>query len=333
MKNFWLICAIFYTFCSVDAILLQTKTESSLCSTSASKLVSEITWNPCSQEMHYHVFAANSRDFFPSIYPDPLISISNKALPYEAVMENINLFIGYVPNPHVNTKIWDVITPYLLPEDHPIKAKLDRIFAERVTLNSTSLQEAGFKTPNPRGFSKTVVSMHPDLEGYIVKCFLDNQKDVVDWQKLMRRIKGAEFIKRAIKRHHYEKIFKVPQKWIYPLPEEPSPPSDYYRKNFILIAEDVHILAKDSNYKAWAGPKMTPKKLDAIYTILKEEGLTDSVVAFNIPFTEDDDKLAFIDTEIWHRWPVNYKKLLMYLSPSMQKHWKQLIKNDGPTKK
>jgi hypothetical protein len=254
------------------------------------------------------------------------------SLPYTTISDEATLLQGYAPIPHIDSKIWDLVTPYLLPENHPIKAKLDRIFAERVTLNITTMHDAGFLTPRPRGFSKTVVSKHPDLEEYIVKGFLDDQKNISDWQKLMRRIRGAELIKKAIKHHHYESIFKVPQKWIYPLPLKPAPPAQYYRKDFILIAEDMHILNREDNYKVWKSSKMTQKKLDTIYTIIEELGLSDSVVAFNIPFVEGENKMAFIDTEIWHRWPITYKRLTPYLSSTMQSYWKKLIKNKGPKK-
>ena len=276
---------------------------------------------------------------FPAAYPafsvkDVLLSgnLLAMSLPYTTLSDELSLIQGYAQNPHVESKIWDLVTPYLLPENHPIKAKLDRIFAERVTLNVTTMYKAGFLSPRPRGFSNTVVSKHPDLEEYIIKGFLDDQKNIHDWQKLMRRIKGAELIKKAIKHHHYESLFKVPQKWIYPLPLEPAPPSQYYRKDFILVAEDMHILDRDDNYKVWKSSRMNPKKLDAIYTIIEELGLSDSVVAFNIPFIKKEDSMAFIDTEIWHRWPITYKRLTPYLSSSMQSYWKKLIKNKGPKK-
>lgn len=250
--------------------------------------------------------------------------------------ETITDLIGYPINPYVDYKKWAAMVPHFLPENHPIKATLDRIFSERVTLTTSTLSKAGFTTPQPRRASKTIVSKHPKLSGYFVKCFTDEQKGVDDWKKLKRRIDGVEAIKKAIKRNHYESIFKVPQKWIYPLPAEPSPPKNSSRKNFILIAEDVNIFVKEENYAAWRGPLMTRKKVEAIFTMLNEEGLCDSVYAFNIPFTRDDKKLAFIDTEQWNCWPVNFKRVREYFSPLMAKYWDQLIKTrdhkKGPTK-
>jgi hypothetical protein len=236
----------------------------------------------------------------------------------------------------VDAKKWAALTPYFLPENHPIKAELDRIFSERVTLTTSTLSKAGFPNPYPRRASKTIVSKHPKLTGYFVKCFTDEQKNVDDWRKLKRRIEGAERIKKAIERHKYEDIFKVPQKWIYPLPTEPSPPKSYTRKNFILIAQDVNILVKEANYAAWKGPKMTKKRVEAIFNLMNEEGLCDSVYAFNIPFTKDDGKMAFIDTEQWHCWPVNFARVKEYFSEPMRKYWDYLIKTKhhktGPTK-
>lgn len=269
---------------------------------------------------------------FPRAYPD---CTNADPLPWDAEIaawDPFNTVMEYTPLPYVSERTWSVVTPYLLPENHPIKEELDRIFAQRVTLDSSSLKQAGFRSPNPRGFSKTVVTQHPKLPGYFVKCFLDIQKNVSDVQKIMKRIKGAENIKKMIEQRHYEALFKVPQKWIYPLPATPSPPSKYPRKNFILIAEDMQILNTEKNYKAWKGPKMTKERLDAFYTIVDKIGLSDSVMAFNVPFTEDEDKMAFIDTELWNRWPVHFERTIKYLSTTMQPYWHQLVRNHGPAK-
>lgn len=229
-------------------------------------------------------------------------------------------------NPYVHADTWNTVSPYFLPENHPIKAQLDRIFSEhRAILNEASLKRAKFKNATPGRFSHTVVTTHSKLKGYFVKLFTDYQH-IDEVRQLMKRINGARIIKDAIIKHGYQLLCKVPNKWIYPLPPEPSPPPGTFRKNFILIAEDMDIYGKVKNYSRWRGKKMTEEKVKAVYTLLQEEGLSDSVFAFNVPFTKDG-RLAFIDTEHFHNWPVKFEKMMRYLSPSMQKYLCELMKH------
>lgn len=232
----------------------------------------------------------------------------------------------YVKSPYVDQEIWDSVLPYLLPEDHPIKPQLDRIFSiSRASENRESLKAAGFKNTKSRRWSHVVVTKHPKLKGYLLKLYTDEQENVVDWIKWKSRIKGAMETQKVIDEYGFHDIFIVPKKWIYPLPAEPSPSSpDYERKNFILVVEDVHVLPSNTNLLAWKSPAMTVEKLDAIYTVLKKVGLWDTVYAFNLPFTKEG-KLAFIDTEFYHRWPVHYSHLTPYLSDKMQVYWRKLI--------
>lgn len=73
---------------------------------------------------------------------------------------------------------------------------------------------------------------------------------------------------------------------------------------------------------------MTPKLLEAFYYLVKSEGLSDSVYAFNLPFCRDG-KLAFIDTEHHHEWPVYFQRTLKYLSEPMQKFLTELDAKNG----
>ena len=72
-------------------------------------------------------------------------------------------------------------------------------------------------------------------------------------------------------------------------------------------------------------------KLDKriVRIFLTEEGLKDSVFPDNIPFTKDG-KMAFIDTEHHHLWPVDYYRLERYLSPEMKTYWKNLTHSFSP---
>ena len=235
----------------------------------------------------------------------------------------------WTKSPYVDSSIWEKVAPHLLPENHPAREQLDRIFcvSTRVIFSSETLKEAGFYKSRPRPYSRAIISHHPYLDGYLVKMFSDVQPKVVDWEQWVRRIKGALSVQEFILKHNCADIFKVPNKWIYPLPPEPSPPLESYRKNFICVVEDMEILERSENYAKWKGDFMNQTKLDAVFLLLKEEGLSDSVRAFNLPIAKDD-KIAVLDTEYHHRWPVRYDALAEYLSPEMQIYWQRLIDND-----
>jgi hypothetical protein len=236
----------------------------------------------------------------------------------------------YEKSPYVADDAWEYVKPFLLPSNHPVKARLDKIFSKaRVSLNENSLLEAGFERSQVRKYSNNIVSKHPELQGYLVKLFTDEQ-DVEDFPPLVCRIDGAQYVRNEIKAHGYEKLFSVPNKWIYPLPSEPSPPEGYHRKNFILVVEDMNIYTKRKNYLRWK-EKMTPKRADAIYIVLQNVGLSDSIYPFNLPFCEDG-RQAFIDTEHHHKWPVHFDLMLPFFSPKMEQHWRNIVGNGGPLK-
>lgn len=240
---------------------------------------------------------------------------------------------GWFPyNPLVPIDVWNFTKPFFLPHNHPLKAKLDRMFSEkRVIQSPETFKRAGFKRNRVGKWSRIMASNNPRLEGIYVKCFSDMEPYIVDWDELSNRIIGAKGIKACIEKHGYQKIFKVPRKWLYPLPENPSPPNtpEFHRKNYVLIADDVRRVGHTSNDKKYK-KSMTKKMLDALYTVIKEEGLCDSVYNFNVPFCKDG-KMAFIDTE-WHHCsrPTNYQRMSKYFSPEMQEYWHFLIENDGP---
>jgi hypothetical protein len=234
----------------------------------------------------------------------------------------------YEKSPYVSADVWDCVKPYLLPSNHPVRARLDKIFSSsRVTLNQDTVLAAGFERATIRAYSHNIVSKHPDLQGYLVKFFTDEQ-DLQDFPPLIWRIEGANAVRNEIKARGYEKMFSVPKKWIYPLPAEPSPPPECYRKNFILVVEDMHIYRKNKNYRRWK-ENMTPKRADAMFVLLQVVGLYDSIYPFNLPFCEDG-RQSFIDTEHHHKWPIRFDLMLPYFSPQMEHYWRIIVGQGGP---
>lgn len=234
---------------------------------------------------------------------------------------------NYPYNPHVPVAIWNQVSPYFLPDAHPIRAQLDRIFVtSRAIFNQQTLKEAGFKHTTPRkgSYSSIVVAKHPKLKGYLLKIFTDDFH-CEEWSNFIARAHGAKIIQEAIDNFNYGHIFKVPQKWIYPLPCHPSPPNgpEIYRKNFVLVVEDMKILNIEDNALAWQ-TKTTKKKLDAIYTIIQAMGLYDSVYRTNLPFSSDG-KLAFIDTEHYLKWPIKFSRIIESLPPTKKVYFNLLM--------
>jgi hypothetical protein len=287
------------------------------------------------------------RQLIPSSYPWNQVALPLIGMPAPNLERDIlktkNLFeaqtattahgtaVPYEVNPYVSAEIWERVRPYFLPENHPIRPKMDRLFRKhRVIQTPEDFKKAGFKRFHPGHWSRVMASAHPELQGYFIKAFADTELRIKnDWLKWLHRIEGAESIRACINRHHYRSLMKVPHKWIYPLPIHPSPPenSRYLRKNFILVAEDMRIEEHSKNNKLYR-KKMTPKLMEAVYTVYQEEGLYDSVYPFNVPFCKDG-KLAFIDTEFHHRWPVPFHKLTSHFSSELRNYWTQLTHNGG----
>ncbi len=254
-------------------------------------------------------------------------SFSEKVLeaPLSAI-DNKEFAQAYPYNPLVPLSLWEELTPYFLPDHHPIKSQLDHLFQQmRVTQSEESFEKAGFSKPKMRKPTNLVIGRHPRFKEYIFKVYLDTQPAVCEWGNWIQRIKGARAIQAYLARHPFCH-FAVPQKWIYPLPLEPSPPdhAGFKRKNFILIVENMHILNTKSNLKAFK-KRISPQILEQLYTLIREEGLIDSVYPDNIPFTKSG-KIAFIDTE--HHYPgasIPYHQLTPFLSQDMQHYWQSLI--------
>lgn len=225
---------------------------------------------------------------------------------------------------HAPDRVLTDVAPFLMPDDHKIKHKLDKLFGKaRVTQNTQALQVAGFENVEIRKFSQMVVATHPKFPGYFFKMYLDDQ-DLDEHKLLLKRIQGAKSTKAAIDRHKFNHLFKVPKKWIYQLPESPPPATGSFRKKFILIAEDAKLESRNTNKNFWAS-RITEEHLKALAVILREEGLNDSVYYFNVPLAKDG-RLAFIDTEHHHNWPIYYEKTLPFLSPAMRLFWTELWK-------
>jgi len=225
------------------------------------------------------------------------------------------------------------VDQYLLPNDHPIKSTLDRIFsASRVLASIDAMKKAGFINPKIRA-RKIIIGVHPQLKGYLLKVFLDKAK-IDELAKFTKRIEGALLIKDAIDKFGYNHMMKVPKKWIYQLPANPAARagSKIYPKKYVLVVEDMNIESDVRNRELYK-TAITNTQLDALFNILTTCGLIDSTFVPNIPFTKDG-YISFIDTEFFGKTGLIWYKignLVKYLSVPSQVYWKNLCKTRRPS--
>ena len=233
--------------------------------------------------------------------------------------------------PNVANEVWEEVRSNLLPDNHPAWAKLNRLFCKvRATQTPEHFKKAGFKRWQPGRWSRVAASSNSEFPEYFIKAYCDSELGIIyDWKKWLHRIRGAETIRACIKDYNLEKNFKVPRKWIYPLPAHPAPPntSQYIRKNFILVCENMRIQEHSTNEKMYK-KKMTHELMTGLYTILQVCGLNDSVYVFNMPFCKDG-KIAIIDTEYHHKWPVPFHKLTSYFPADLRSYWQKITFNGG----
>jgi hypothetical protein len=251
-------------------------------------------------------------------------SILQSALPDEQI------------NPYNHTwiedKVWQKVVEHMLPIDHPIKIALDRIFCvKRPTASTEKMIESGFQILPLRNKRK-VVAKHPWIKGYLIKTYLDSHcLASTDWKIWLHRVLGAKHIQASLDKYGYNHLMKVPKKWLYLLPKgaDPNPVLEGETRNFILVVEDMKPLKNEKNEKEFK--KITKERLNALYVILRDNLLHDSIYIHNIPFCKDG-KIAFIDLEHYNSNSrrVRFERLTKYFSPEMQEHWQHLITQGGP---
>lgn len=232
----------------------------------------------------------------------------------------------------ITEDVWRQVHPYLLPENnHGIKNFLDKICSEiRVLSSKENLERAGFKIIFQQANRGLVVAKHPKLPGYLLKMYLDSCPRT-EWPLWVLRAKGARIIQELLNKHYYNCFMKVPQKWIYPVPsfDRPVANENTFPKDFILIVQDMRLVTDKYNLYCYKN-NMTFARLDALYTMIDEGGLSDSHIK-NIPFSADQ-KIAFIDTEYVNSWPVHFDWLTKNFSPTHQSYWLKLMR-ERETKK
>lgn len=254
------------------------------------------------------------------------MSLKNSCLITCLFFFNLNFFIfaDHWQRPQsIDEATWNIVLPYLLPFNHPLKAQIDNIFfTTRATATPQTMQAAGFEPFEDWKWDKVYVAKHPSLKGYLIKAYLDNHLFMNDHLLIMRLL-GAENIRSAIKAFGYQKYLRVPNKWLYPLPDSPLPPPGLQQKFFILIVEEMDLVSPEKNKKMFYH-SIKNKQLDALVHLIHILGLSDSVYLKNIPFCKDH-KIAFVDTERTNLWPIPFEKLTQDLNQKNAQRVYQVI--------
>jgi len=226
-------------------------------------------------------------------------------------------------------KLVNDATPYLLPHNHPLKHILDSIFSTRnVIKNEKTFANAGFITLRAQKTSGITLARHPQLQGYVVKLYLDSQKHYrkafsqQDW--LIQRCRGAARLRAFIIAGHY-KHFTVPNKWLYELPPQSIAPGEH---TYVVVATYMHLVEKKETYEAWKN-KATKEDLRELFVLMKNGGAS-GALAINTPYTKEG-KFVFIDTEYPDRF-FQWKKLAKvahYFSHENKRYWHFLMQLDA----
>lgn len=202
---------------------------------------------------------------------------------------------------------------YMLAQAHPLRARLDKIFASSEVLQEEgSLKRAGFVILHDRP-STLLVARHRALPGYLVKVYpySSPRSREENFGNLVNRCKGAENIRNLIQEKGLKR-FVVPDKWLYFTPDG---------EGCILVVTDMDLLSSKQSKRIWK-KRVTQAELEELYCIISH-GYASSKLPANIPYTKKG-VFACIDTEQPIRVP-RYENVKAHLSPAMALYWEKLV--------
>ena len=215
-----------------------------------------------------------------------------------------------------------LMAPYLLPMNHRARGAMDVIFSRPgIIRNEASVKRSGFKIIHKQPKSHICVLKHPLLKGYLIKAYLDCENQIPrgmsGWKRLTTRCIIAEKIRSIIDKHGFTS-FIVADKWLYPLPMEPSSKG----QSVVLLVKDMEIFKPSDSAKAWKkyASRRTIRELFEVF----RRGYGSAFLVGNLPYTRYG-RFAFIDTEFGKR-RLPMIRLTKYFSPKMRAYWNALLK-------
>jgi hypothetical protein len=142
----------------------------------------------------------------------------------------------------------------------------------------------------------------------------------------VRRVVGANSIRKYIQQNNTQDLFTVPQKWIYLIPRTGASET---AKSCLLVAQNVEDrLRYKENKKKWKSKSVPQATLKALYQMMNDLGLSDSVYPSNVQFTKEG-QISFLDTECAYWWPTppRFHILGDYLSDENKAYWLTLCED------
>jgi hypothetical protein len=171
----------------------------------------------------------------------------------------------------------------------PFVTVLETLFTDSKMFSSFDrFREAGFHLVD-HAETKIMAGSHRRLRGYLIKKYNNDRPGKDQLRNYMHRIEGARLLREFIAEHNFQHVV-VPQKFLYAL--SPSFPERY-----LVIAEKFDLVSRSGTERAYG--KLDREQGRELAVILYYFRGLNSTIA-NLPFTADG-KIAFIDTERWHR--------------------------------
>lgn len=234
-------------------------------------------------------------------------------------------------NPHISSVLakGSENQHFLLPGDHWLKSRLDSVFYQwNFIQNQQLFEKAGFVTLCKRT-SSMIVAKHHKIPGYLVKIYLQSDKEKQTWKWMINRCLGAENIRNLIKAKKL-RYFTVPDKWIYVLPNSEINTEDLLisadeTAPGLLVATHVDIVDLEASKRAWK-TVVTRRHLRELYCILSH-GFASCYLPQNIPYTKQK-KFSCLDTEYPHR-QHRLQCIGSKLSDEMRAYWEHLVRTGG----
>ena len=171
----------------------------------------------------------------------------------------------------------------------PIVSQLPDLFTNKRMFDSFDRFEAeGFKLI-AHAEHKIMSGSHKATPGYLFKKYNNDKPGKKQITNYMRRIEGARLLRQFIAERGLQYIV-APRKWLHELPGG-------FPERYLVVADKLDLLSDDATLRKYS--RISEAQTRELATVLFYfRGLNSWTK--NLPFTSDG-KIAFIDTERWHR--------------------------------
>ncbi len=171
----------------------------------------------------------------------------------------------------------------------PIVSQLAGLFTDKRMFDSYGRFESeGFRLV-AHAEHKIMSGRHKSAPGYLFKKYSNDKPGKKQILNYMRRVEGARILRAFIADEGLSRVV-APRKWLYELPAS-------FPERYLVVAEKLDLVSEGDTLRAY--DRISSGQTRELATVLYYfRGLNST--AANLPFTEDG-KIAFIDTERWHR--------------------------------